>query len=568
MFNVEWNLDNAAATEVQAANAGNEIQKAQTCVALGYLGSSARVHPAVSKALENAVKERNLRLHAAAFGEFVPRPATTEKPAQEAGANWDRAISAPVAFAAGYTSSTNFKRDVSGFDMDASLKSLQKPLRNATKAHDKVNQLLKTGGIDMARLTPLSHQKPVLKDPMGIQCVAHLLDPKWTKLARAIRETIYDPDFYDDGTYGPMYVRLAIHGAATWDRHLQNGGLEGGRMRMKPEYSDAHNKFCKEIVKRQHELMMVPFPWASYADIQCLAAYVALECAHGPVIPFTPGRRDAIEPAKLKEGIPKPADDDFVAMNYRLRGDAGCEDEPASCPASGKESGDCPFMRTAKIRPGRVPGPEQGHLGKPGEPVTPEKEKKELKEVAKYIRKVFVDRIGASEQLTVALIAGGHSLGRCHPQISGYAGPWQSNPGYFNNVYCKKLLSEDWKIVDRNMEDLSGDMITGLKPYGMRRQHVNKGGKGDLMMLVSDMALREDEHFGYWIQEYALDNGKLKENFGVAFKWITELSFEPPKEKRSLKSLFSTCANGRQMPGSGSRRTSATTPMKGPVQER
>ena len=73
-------------------------------------------------------------------------------------------------------------------------------------------------------------------------------------------------------------------------------------------------------------------------------------------------------------------------------------------------------------------------------------------------------------------------------------------------------------------------MITGLKPYGMRRQHVNKGGKGDLMMLVSDMALREDEHFGYWIQEYALDNGKLKKDFGVAFKWFTELGFEPPKE--------------------------------------
>jgi catalase (peroxidase I) len=75
-------------------------------------------------------------------------------------------------------------------------------------------------------------------------------------------------------------VRLAVHGAATYDRHDQTGGLEGGAMRFKPEYSDAHNKFCKEVIKRQHELLKVPFPWASYADIQCLCAYVTLECAH------------------------------------------------------------------------------------------------------------------------------------------------------------------------------------------------------------------------------------------------------------------------------------------------
>jgi predicted heme/steroid binding protein len=158
--------------------------------------------------------------------------------------------------------------------------------------------------------------------------------------------------------------------------------------------------------------------------------------------------------------------------------------------------------------------------------------------VAHHIREIFVDRIGASERHTVALIAGGHSLGRCHPEISGYAGPWQSNPGYFNNVYCKKLLSEDWKIVDRNMEDCSGDLITGLKPYGMRRQYVNKAGKGDLMMLVSDMALKEDLVFGYWIQEYAHNNKKLKEDFGVAFKWITELGFEPPPPKQGFQKLL------------------------------
>jgi len=515
---------------------------AKSCVALGYLGQKSVAHPMISKALEDAVAERSLLMKAAALGQFDqhsgPATSATDEGFKKPNEDFIRAVSAPNGMLTRYGSSINFKRDSSLFQKDSSLQSLKKSMRNASVLHDEVNHLLKTDGIEMARLKPLAHEKPVLKDPMGLLCVAHLHDPKWTKLARAIRETIYDPDFYDDGTYGPMYVRLAIHGAATWREKTKDGGLEGGRMRFKPEYSDAHNKFCKEVVKRQHEMIKVPFPWASYADIQCLCAYVTLECAGGPVMEFTPGRRDAIEPKKLKEGLPKVDGDDFVALNYRQRGDAGCEDDPVPCPSSGKSSGDCPFMRMARIKPGRVPGPEQGHLGKACQPVTPEAEKKELYEVAKYIRKVFIDGIGTTDQYTVALIAGGHSLGRCHPQISGYAGPWQSNPGYFNNVYCKKLLSEDWKIVDRNMQDCSGDLITGLKPYGMRRQYVNQGGKGDLMMLVSDLALREDPYFGYWIQEYALDNERLKKDFGVAFKWITEVGFEPPKEKRGMAKLM------------------------------
>jgi hypothetical protein len=142
-----------------------------------------------------------------------------------------------------HISANSAGRDESGFDKDPTLASLKEPLRRASILHDEVNTLLKTEGLEMARKTPLSHAKPVLVDPIGIRCVAHLHDPKWTALARHIRGTIYDPDFYDDGTYGPMYVRLAIHGAATWDQHDQTGGLEGAAMRFKPEYSDAHNKF-------------------------------------------------------------------------------------------------------------------------------------------------------------------------------------------------------------------------------------------------------------------------------------------------------------------------------------
>jgi len=404
---------------------------------------------------------------------------------------------------------------------------------NATAANDEINHIIKTGGTEMARKTPLSHEKPELVGNLGLRCVLHLRDPKWKKLARCIRDTIYDPEFYDDGTYAPMYVRLAIHGAATWEESTKTGGLEGGAMRYKPEWSDAHNKFCKHIIKRQHDLIKVPNPWASYADIQCLSSYVSIECAGGPVMQFTPGRRDV-----------EPYEDDFVYLNYQMRGDVGLETDPVPNPhgAGGSgDGGDCPFLQKLKVMPGRVLGPEEGHLGPLGGTVTKEMEEKEFKEVCHAVREWFFTRINVpglpQERYTVALISGGHSFGRCHPEISGYAGPWQSNPGFFNNVYCQKLLddAQEWQLVDRTMTDYSGDLITGLKPKGIRRQYVNKKGKGELMMLVLDMAMKNDPKFREWLEVYANDVEKLKEDFGVAFKWVTEVGFEAPPEKTGLR---------------------------------
>ena len=39
------------------------------------------------------------------------------------------------------------------------------------------------------------------------------------------------------------------------------------------------------------------------------------------------------------------------------------------------------------------------------------------------MRKVFY-RMGLNDRELVALLCGGHVYGRCHPELSGYAGPW------------------------------------------------------------------------------------------------------------------------------------------------
>lgn len=60
-----------------------------------------------------------------------------------------------------------------------------------------------------------------------------------------------------------------------------------------------------------------------------------------------------------------------------------------------------------------------------------------MKELAENIRWVFGRIVtgksgGCPPELVVALISGGHGFGRCHPSISGYAGPWTANPGKFS----------------------------------------------------------------------------------------------------------------------------------------
>jgi cytochrome c peroxidase len=44
---------------------------------------------------------------------------------------------------------------------------------------------------------------------------------------------------------------------------------------------------------------------------------------------------------------------------------------------------------------------------------------------------------------TVALI-GAHTLGRCHPDRSGYSGPWTNAPTTFSNLYFQELANNKW----------------------------------------------------------------------------------------------------------------------------
>lgn len=45
----------------------------------------------------------------------------------------------------------------------------------------------------------------------------------------------------------------------------------------------------------------------------------------------------------------------------------------------------------------------------------------------------------------IVALSGAHSLGRCHPDRSGFDGPWVVNPTRFSNQYFKLLMTQKWK---------------------------------------------------------------------------------------------------------------------------
>ena len=62
---------------------------------------------------------------------------------------------------------------------------------------------------------------------------------------------------------------------------------------------------------------------------------------------------------------------------------------------------------------------------------------------ADHLRDGVFYRMGFDDREIVAL-SGAHALGRCHPDASGYDGPWTPTPTTLNNGYYSLLLNVEW----------------------------------------------------------------------------------------------------------------------------
>ncbi|CAG8589055.1 220_t:CDS:2 [Cetraspora pellucida] len=256
-------------------------------------------------------------------------------------------------------------------------------------------------------------------------------EPDYQKIYDQIADILEDND-WDDGSWGPVLLRLAWHAAGTYDKNTKTGGSNGATMRFTPESDHGANAGLKaardklEIIKKNN-------PEISYSDLWSLAGVVAVQEMGGPKIPWIPGRKDA---------------------------------EAVACSPDG-----------------RLPDASKG---------------------SSHLRDIFY-RMGFDDREIVAL-AGAHALGRCHPDRSGFEGPWTSSPIMFTNGYYQELLGKKWVE----------------KKWKGPKQFIDKE-TGELMMLPADLAFIQDKAFKPYVEQYAKNEELFFKDFAAAFHKLEEL---------------------------------------------
>ncbi|CAL0304279.1 unnamed protein product [Lupinus luteus] len=111
-----------------------------------------------------------------------------------------------------------------------------------------------------------------------------------------------------------------------------------------------------------------------------------------------------------------------------------------------------------------------------------------------HLRDIFY-RMGLSDKDIVAL-SGGHTLGRAHPERSGFDGPWTEDPLKFDNSYFTELLKEE---------------------------------SVGLLKLPTDKALLDDPSFRRYVELYAKDEDVFFRDYAESHKKLSELGFVPSK---------------------------------------
>jgi len=121
--------------------------------------------------------------------------------------------------------------------------------------------------------------------------------PDYSAVQQSITALLHQPE-YDDGSAGPVLVRLAWHSAGTYDIATDTGGSNGAGMRYEAEGGDPANAGLQHA-RAFLEPVKEKYPWITYSDLWTLAGIVAIREMGGPEIPWRPGRTDFVDDSKL-----------------------------------------------------------------------------------------------------------------------------------------------------------------------------------------------------------------------------------------------------------------------------
>jgi catalase-peroxidase len=320
----------------------------------------------------------------------------------------------------------------------------------------------------------------------------------------------------DYGHYGPLFIRMTWHAAGTYRIADGRGGGGGGAQRFAPLNSWPDNA---NLDKARRLLWPVKQKYGrkiSWADLIVLAGNCALESMGFETFGFGFGRQDLWEPEEIFWG---PEDtwlgDERYSGDRELSGPVGA------------------------VQMGLIYVNPEGPNGNP-DPLAS----------ARDIRETFA-RMAMNDEETVALIAGGHTFGKCHgagdPELvgpepegcpiehqgigwrssfgsgkgtdtitSGLEGAWTPTPTKWDNSYFETLFGYEWELTE--------------SPAGAKQWKPKAGAGSDAvpdaqdpsvrhapMMLTSDLALRVDPIYEPISRRFLENPDQLAEAFAKAW---------------------------------------------------
>ncbi len=332
----------------------------------------------------------------------------------------------------------------------------------------------------------------------------------------------------DYGHYGPFFIRMAWHSAGTYRIADGRGGAGNGTQRFTPLNSWPDNGNLDKA-----RLLLWPIKQKygkkiSWADLMILAGNCALESAGFKTFGFAGGREDVWEPEQdIYWGSESKWLDD-----KRYAGDRELENPLAA------------------VQMGLIYVNPEGPNGNP-DPLA----------AAHDIRETF-GRMAMNDEETVALIAGGHTLGKTHGAgdpskyvgvepaaasieeqsmgwknslgtghgeytiTSGLEGAWTTTPAKWSHNYFENLFGFEWELTKSpagaHQWKPKGDAGAGSVPdaHNPAKRHAP-------MMLTTDLSLRFDPAYEKISRRFLANPAEFNDAFARAWFKLTHRDMGP-----------------------------------------
>jgi catalase-peroxidase len=376
------------------------------------------------------------------------------------------------------------------------------------------------------------HQHSAKSNPMGEEFV---YAEEFKKLdMEALKKDLYalmteSQDWWpaDYGHYGGLFIRMAWHSAGTYRMGDGRGGAGTGNQRFAPLNSWPDNINLDKARRLLWPIKQKYGRKISWADLMILAGNCALESMGLKTFGFAGGREDIWEP---EEDIYWGTESEWLG-DERYSGDRELENPLAA------------------VQMGLIYVNPEGPNGEP-DPVASGRD----------VRETFA-RMAMDDEETVALIAGGHTFGKCHgagdpvhvgrePEAapieqqglgwkssfgtgkggdtisSGIEGAWKPNPTTWDMGYLRVLFKYEWELV-KSPAGANQWLAKDVDEEDMVVDAHDPSKKHRPMMTTADLSLRFDPIYEPIARRYLENPDEFADAFARAWFKLTHRDMGP-----------------------------------------